>query len=65
MRAEGETKEAMTPVMSRDVRQNNQSGRLTLASNMCAVCDDIGKDPLNMHVVEPEEQHGRSCLSSI
>lgn len=61
MRAEGETKEVtMTPVMSRDVRQNNRSGRLTLASNMCAVCDDIGKDPLNMHVVEPEEQLGRS-----
>lgn len=48
--------------LSCDLRQNNQSGRLTLTANMCAVCDDAAKNPISMNVVKLEEQHGRSHL---
>lgn len=42
--------------LSRDLRQNNQSGRLTLTGNMCSACDNTAKNP----VVKLEEQQGRS-----
>lgn len=48
--------------LSCDLRQNNQSCRLTLTSNMCAVRDDTARNPASVHVVKLEEQHGRSCV---
>lgn len=44
--------------LSCDLRQNNQSGRFTLTGNMCAVCDDIAKNPASTHFAKLEEQHG-------
>lgn len=46
--------------LSCDLRQNNQSCRLTLTGNMCAVRDDTARNPAGVHVGKLEEQHGRS-----